>query len=379
MSKLKKLKVKSKEEIAKRYGSRMRVAADVAEELETIPRIPSRCLWLNHKLGGGLPYGRVTELFGFESTGKTLLALDFGYATQQLGGVVLWADGERQFDYHWAQKNGLDLAKLVVLESNAIEIMSDWAKDTAMYWRSKLTNNEPILFVCDSIASMESQAKINGDMEDGKAAMGNRAKAFDEFYRLRNDMFVSLGITVIMINQVRNKLNTSMFESNETTPGGNATKFYASVRIALNKGAQIKGRLNNGKWVDDKTNDKSRKIGQTVYVGIPKNKTFPPANNTKTEVYFLDTKSGYTGFDRYSELLDILLDEGVVTKKGTRYYYKDKEICNGQDNFTQALIDRPVMRKNIINKSSIATISKAASRLAELKSNLFDVNDFLNN
>src|SRR5690606_7362946 len=135
-------------------------------------------------------------------------------------------------------------------DSNDIEGFSDWCRDTILMYRSKLVKNEPILLVLDSIAALECLENLNKDQLDGKAEMGNRAKAIYRFFRYRANFFKQMGVCVILINQVRKKLGASMFENAETTPGGDSTKFYASYRIGLNSGKQIKGKLVNGEFKD---------------------------------------------------------------------------------------------------------------------------------
>tara|TARA_B110000467_G_scaffold154212_1_gene165290 strand:- start:491 stop:1138 length:648 start_codon:yes stop_codon:yes gene_type:complete len=212
-------------------------------------------------------------------------------------------------------------------------------------------------------------------MDGASAKMGNRAKAIDEMWRTRNKIFSKCGVIVIAINQVRNKLGASMFESNETTPGGNATKFYSSIRVAINRGKQIKGKMEDGKWKDMTKGVGVRKVGQNVFVSFPKNKTHPPAGSRATQVNFLDTKAGYVGFDRYSGIDEILLEEEVITKKGSRFYYKDEEIANGAENFMKVFYENDKLRKRLLRKCSVLTIGKFNQRLTEITNNRYPVKD----
>lgn len=332
--------------------------------------LPSEALPLNWQLGGGIPYGRIVELFGYESTGKSLLAMNFCKVAQMLGGHVLWADAEQCFTGDWAITNGMNLEQLDVYGANDVEGISDWSRDMIIFYRAKLIRNEPIVLVVDSIAALECESNINSDDVEGKAQMGNRAKAIYQFYRKRTHFFKMMGVVVIMINQVRKKLGASMFESNETTPGGDSTKFYASLRISLAAGKQIKGKIVKGRFKED---TKGIKFGRTVYIGIAKNKVAPPRSNIKSQVHFIDGILGYVGYARYHGLEEILVTEGVVKKKGSYYYYKDHSICNGDEAFLRFLNDNPDKRKLLIGKAPINTVSKTKAKIEALTTNLFPV------
>lgn len=174
--------------------------------------LPSRSLYLNYTMGGGIPYGRICEIFGGESSGKTLVAMDFGYVAQYLGGVILWNDAEQAFDPHWAEANGLRLDRIIINNETSIEKISDWAADHCVFWRSKLTENQPIVLVTDSTAALDCEANINSKQTDAKAEMGNRAKALYKYLRIRNQLFAELGVIVIFINQLRKKVGATMWE-----------------------------------------------------------------------------------------------------------------------------------------------------------------------
>lgn len=187
-------------------------ASDISVPSEDTLWLPSRSLYLNYTMGGGIPYGRICEIYGGESSGKSLVAMDFCYSAQYLGGIALWNDAEQAFDPHWAIENGLDLEKIVVYNETSIEKISDWAVDQCIYWRSKLTANQPIVLVTDSIAALDCEANINSKQLDAKAEMGNRAKALYKYLRIRNQLFAELGVVVIFINQLRKKVGASLFE-----------------------------------------------------------------------------------------------------------------------------------------------------------------------
>ena len=368
-----KLKILTEPELRKKYTGDK--ASNLISYYDNSLRLPSRCLWLNWQLGGGTPYGKILEIFGYESTGKSLLALDFAYTTQALGGIVLWADIEDCFDSRWAKENGLDPERIELYLGNDIEGFSDWARDMILFYRSKLIHNEPILLVCDSIAALECLDNINSDQLNSKAEMGNRAKIIYRMYRTRNKLFSQYGVSIIMINQVRKKVGASMFEASETTPGGDATKFFASQRLALIRSTQIKGLIKEGEFIEDKSN--GIKIGQNVIVRVEKNKTSFPKHSVKTEVYFLPTKSGYVGFSRYMGFDEILLEHKIIIKQGNSYVYKKKKetitLCVGRDNILKEIEKNEDARAFFIRKLDINTISKTREKLAALKINLYKI------
>ena len=332
--------------------------------------LPSRCIPLNWQLGGGIPYGKIIEVMGYESTGKSLLAMDFCYAAQKLGGKVLWDDAEGSFDLYWAEKNGLSVNDIELYTDNDIEGFSDWARDMILYHRSKLVNNEPIVLVVDSIAAMECLENIDSDQNDGKSEMGKRAKVLYQFYRKRNSYFMKYGVIVIMINQVRDKVGAGLYEAAEQTPGGKSTRFYASQRLGLIRSRQIKGVMGKKGFRED---IKGVKFGQNIILSVQKNKVAPPRSNVKTKVYFLDDIHGYVGYDRYEGLQEILLNLRVIKQKGSRYYYKGSLLCNGKDNLIPFLHDNPKIRAKLIKKTGINTISRLKETLASLGHNLYPV------
>jgi len=365
MSKAASIKVLSDSQLLKKYPKAGK-ASIVAVTPENALRLPCRIIALNYQLNGGIPYGKILEVFGEESTGKSLLALDFAYCCEQLGGEIIWADAENAFDGLWFQKNGLNLEKINLLpEETAIEIISDWCRDTILAVRSRLTKNEPILFVLDSLAALDCLENINSSQVDSKAEMGNRAKAIYKFLRTRNQFLAEHGACVILINQLRRKVGASKFEDPDTTPGGAACKFYASQRLGLIRGKQIKKKI-NGIEV---------KVGQNVFLRTKKDKTGPPRSTTPSQVYFIGTKSNPTGFNKYHSLHELLVQLGVIQRKkgASKYFYKDKMIANGEDDFYKTLRDNEELRKRVIKASGINTISRAQDKISSLSKNLFPI------
>ena len=329
--------------------------------------IPSRFLALNDQWGGGAHYGKIHEIFGEESSGKSLSALDFAYCTQKLGGVVLWADSEYAFTKDWARQNGINLSKVELFQEKAIEVISDWSVDMGMHYRSQLVNNEPILLVVDSIAALSCLANLNGYQQDEKAEMGNRAKAIDGWLRTRNGIYEKLGVTVLLINQLRAKIGASLFEDPDTTPGGRATRFYASIRVGFYGGKQITSKVNG---VEER-------VGRVTSIRIKKNKVAPPKPTIKgAEVFFHPDYKEPVGFNKYFGLPELLQQHGVISRKkgSSKYMMGDEVIANGELAFLKKLKNDTEFRKMLIDQTDINTISKTKAQLKGINENLYPVN-----
>lgn len=361
------LKIKSAAALRKKYSG-SGTAGDIVVSAEDMLWLPSRFLALNDLMGGGIPFGKILELFGEESSGKSLIAFDFAYCAQALGGVVLWADSEFAFTREWAIQNGLDLDRVELYQEKSIETISDWVLDMALYYRSILTNNEPILFVTDSVAALECLENLDSSQMDAKAEMGNRAKAMDKFLRTRNGTLDKLGVPTILINQLRSKVGASKFEDPDTTPGGKAAKFYASIRLGVYGGKQIKGKVNG---YEDR-------VGRVSSIRVKKNKVAPPKPTIKSaEVYFHPEYKEPIGFSKYFGLVEILERKGVITRKkgASRYYIKDKMIANGEKALDKLIKEDTQFRKKMIRKSGINTISRTQVKINKQTTNLYDVNN----
>jgi len=350
-------------QMAKKYAG-----SGLASEISIMPEkslwLPSRSLYLNYTMGGGIPYGKVCEIFGGESSGKSLVAMDFGYSAQYLGGMLLWNDAEQSFDPGWAQQNGVNLERTIIYNETAIEKISDWAADMSVTWRSKLKANEPIVIVTDSIAALDCEANINSAQLDAKAEMGNRAKALYKYLRIRNQLFAELGIIVIFINQLRKKVGATMFEDPDTTPGGDAMKFFASQRLAFfRKKGIYEGTGDNKVW-----------LGNEVSVRLKKNRVAPPRPTFTTEIYF-NKEYGAVGFDRYHNMVELFEKTGVVTrsKGSSRYYLKDQELANGHDNFQELIEEDVELRGKLLRRAKINTISQTEKKLERISENRYPV------
>ena len=356
------IKVPTKNELAKKYGQITSVASDI-HDVELL--LPSTFLALNYQLGGGIPYGKILEIAGEESSGKTLIAYNFAYACQQLGGHVIWIDAEHCWTNAWALANNIDLDRVTVIHSTKIEEVSDVSADLCIYYRSILTNNEPILLVTDSIAALDCSDNIDAKMTEGKAEMGGRAKALYKYFRIRNELFSSLGITQIYINQLRTALNVGFGKDNSTTTGGAALKFYASIRLAFYA----------GKTLTIKSKGKDRKVGKLVTIRLLKNKVAPPRPTiSKIPVYF-NEKFHEIGFDRYFGLEDVLIENDVIENNRGSYKYKGKLIARGEEKFIKALEDDKELRRKLLKKAKINTISTTKDKLEAINTNLFTISD----
>lgn len=357
----KKIKVPSLRDIQKKFPGQY-IAAQVDET--KMPWLPTRCLAFNKVTGGGIPFGKILELFGEESSGKTLLAYDFAYCAQYLNGIVLWVDAEQSFTNSWAEANGLDLQRVIVYRDTSIEKISDWIAMQALYWRSQLTHNEPILLVVDSISALDTDNNINSEMDQASADMGNRAKAIYKYFRIRNEMLYSLGITQVYINQLRKNLKAGMFEDPDTTPGGKALAFYAHIRIGMYGGKQLTKKING----------KERKIGRITSIRTKKNKVAPPGPTLKGTPIYNNPKYVDVGIDRLHFLDEILVEEEVVEKnKAGVFTFKGKTLCRGAEKFTKLLAEDDELRRKLIRKAHINTLGATKKLLESIETNLYPV------
>lgn len=358
------IKVLSLKALAKKYPG-----SGIASEVmgDTQLWLPSTFLLLNERMGGGIPYGKMIEIFGMESSGKSLLAFNFAYSAQQLGGVVIWIDAEAAYTKEWAVLNGLDNSRVDLFQENKIEVISDFIMDKVIYWRSVLTNNEPILLITDSIASLECLENMNSSHQDAKAEMGNRAKQIDKMLRTRNPLLSDLGICSIFINQVRAKIGASKFEDPDTTPGGKATAFYASIRLGVYGGKQITGKIKG----------KEARVGRVSTIRFIKNKVAPPKASIKgAEVYFDPRfQEENIGFKKYFGLAELLVELGVLErKKGASWYtFKGKNFANGDKKLLQILEKDDDLRRKLIRRAGINTISATQKKIDSLSENLYPI------
>lgn len=356
------LKVPTLNELNRKYGSLIKMKASEVEDHNLW--LPSTFFALNHQWGGGIPFGKIAEVAGEESSGKSLIAYNFAYTCQQLGGHVIWVDAEQSWMNSWAEANGVDPDRVTVVNDTRIEYVSDVVADLAIYIRSQLTHNEPILLVVDSVAAMDCSDNIDAKMVEGKAEMGGRAKALYKYFRIRNELFYKLGVTQIYINQVRTALNVGFGKDNTTTTGGAALKFWASIRVAFFAGRNI----------TVKSKGRERKAGKLVTLRVLKNKVAPPKPTiSKCPVYF-NPKLHDIGFDRYFYLDEVFAEEEVIEKaNGGVIKYKGEKIARGEEKFRELIESNDDLRRKLLKRAGINTIGATRKKLESISINLFPV------
>ncbi|MEI9942244.1 MAG: recombinase RecA [Pseudomonadota bacterium] len=297
---------------------------------EPIAVIPSGALVLDEALGvGGYPRGRVIEIFGPESSGKTTLTLHAIAEAQRAGGVAAFIDAEHAFDLRYAQGIGIDLKKLLMSQPDCGE--------QALEIAEALTRSGAVdLVVVDSVAALVPKAEIEGDM--GDAHMGLQARLMSQALRKLTAIASKTGTTLIFINQLRQKIGV-VFGNPETTTGGNALKFYASVRLDVRR----TGKVTIGENV----------VGNRTRVKVVKNKCAPPF----TEAEF-DIRWG-TGIDSGADLVEAAALAGVLEKNGSHYLFDGKSVGQGRDKTRDAILTEPALFQAVRQKTLEALPSQA--------------------
>ncbi len=299
-------------------GAIMRLGED---KIEDIPVISTGSVGLNMALGvGGYPRGRVIEIYGPESSGKTTLAIHAMAEVQKQGGIAAIIDAEHAFDRFYAEKLGVDVENLLIAQPDcgeqALEIADELIRSSAVD-----------LVVIDSVAALTPKAEIEGDMGDNK--LGLQARLMSQALRKLTATINKTQTTCIFINQLREKIGV-MFGNPETTTGGNALKFYASVRMDIRKIGQIK----SGEDI----------IGNQVRVKVVKNKVAPPFKKAEFDLMFNE------GISKIGELVDLGVELGIVKKAGSFYNYNDSKLAQGRDAVKQVLHDNPDLADEIEGK-----------------------------
>lgn len=296
-------------------GAIMRLGED---KIEDVAVIPTGSVGLNVALGvGGYPRGRVIEIYGPESSGKTTLAIHAMAETQKQGGIAAIIDAEHAFDRFYAEKLGVDTDNLLIAQPDCGEQALDIADELI---RSSAVD----LVVIDSVAALTPKAEIEGDMGDNK--VGLQARLMSQALRKLTATINKTQTTCIFINQLREKIGV-MFGNPETTPGGNALKFYASVRLDIRKIGQIK--------------DGDNVIGNQVRVKVIKNKVAPPFRKAEFDLMFNE------GISKVGELIDLGTENGIITKSGSFYSYEGNKIAQGRDAAKNVLRDNPDLADEI--------------------------------
>ena len=300
-------------------GSIMRLADGAA--IEEVQVVSTGSLGLDIALGvGGLPRGRVIEIYGPESSGKTTMTLQVIAEMQKLGGTCAFIDAEHALDVGYAQKLGVNLNDLLISQPDTGE--------QALEIKDALVRSGSVdLIVIDSVAALTPKAEIEGDM--GDSLPGLQARLMSQALRKLTGSINRTDTTVIFINQIRMKIGV-MFGSPETTTGGNALKFYASVRLDIRRTGSIKA----GDEV----------IGNETKVKVVKNKVAPPFKEAHFDILY------GAGTSREGEILDLGADCKIVEKSGSWYSYNGEKIGQGKDNARNFLIERPALAHEIENK-----------------------------
>lgn len=321
--KLKALQI-AMDKIDKTYGrgSIMKMGDDSIEDVEVIP---TGSIALDYALGvGGYPRGRIIEIYGPESSGKTTLAIHAIAEAQKQGGIAAIIDAEHAFDRFYAEKLGVDVNNLWISQPDngeqALEIADQLIRSSAID-----------IIVIDSVAALTPKAEIEGEMGDSK--MGLQARLMSQALRKLTATISKTNTTCIFINQLRDKLGV-MFGSPETTTGGNALKFYSSVRIDIRRIGQIK--------------DGEEVLGNQTRVKVVKNKVAPPFRKAEFEILFGQ------GISKIGEIIDLGVQYGIVKKSGSWFSYEDSKIGQGRETAKRTLVDNPELAEEIEAKIAAA-------------------------
>jgi len=282
------------------------------DRVEDVAVIPTGSVTLNLALGvGGYPRGRVIEIFGPESSGKTTLAIHAMAEVQRQGGIAAIIDAEHAFDRFYAEKLGVDTDSLLIAQPDSGE--------QALAIADELIRSAAVdLVVIDSVAALTPKAEIDGEMGDNK--VGLQARLMSQALRKLTATINKTQTTCIFINQLREKIGV-MFGNPETTTGGNALKFYASVRLDIRRVSQIK--------------DGDEVIGNQVRVKVVKNKVAPPFKKAEFDLMFDE------GISRSGEIVDLGVAKGILTKSGSWFSYNGQKLAQGRDAVKKLLRENP--------------------------------------
>ena len=305
------------EKIEKNFGkgSIMKMGNENIEQIEVIP---TGSIGLNAALGvGGYPRGRIIEIYGPESSGKTTLAIHAIAEAQKMGGIAAFIDAEHAFDRFYAAKLGVDVDNLLISQPDdgeqALEIADQLIRSSAID-----------IIIIDSVAALTPRAEIEGDMGENK--VGLQARLMSQALRKLTGTVSKTQATCIFINQPREKIGVT-FGNPETTTGGNALKFYSSVRIDIRPGQTIK----NGDEV----------IGRQTKVKVVKNKVAPPFRRAEFDIMFGE------GISRAGEIIDLGVELEIIKKSGSWFSYNGTKLAQGRDAAKQAILDNPELAEEL--------------------------------
>ena len=307
-------------------GSIMQMSS---ESVENVPVIPTGSITLDVALGvGGYPKGRVIEIYGPESSGKTTLAIHAIAEAQKAGGIAAFIDAEHAFDSFYAQKLGVDVDNLLISQPDngeqALEIADSLIRSSAID-----------IIVIDSVAALTPKAEIEGEMGDSK--MGLQARLMSQALRKLTASISKTKTVCIFINQLRDKIGV-VYGNPETTTGGNALKFYSSVRIDIRRASVIK--------------DGEEQLGTRTKVKVVKNKVAPPFKRAEFDIMFGE------GISKIGEIVDLGVDYGIIRKAGSWFSYGDQKIGQGRDSVKELLSTNEELRAEIEEKLREAMTQK---------------------
>lgn len=292
------------------------------QAIEDVDAISSGSLGLDIALGvGGYPRGRVIEIYGPESSGKTTLTLHAIAEAQKAGGIAAFIDAEHAFDRFYAEKLGVDLENLIISQPDngeqALEIADNLVRSGAID-----------IIVVDSVAALTPKSEIEGEMGDSK--MGLHARLMSQALRKLTASISKTNCTMIFINQLREKIGV-MFGNPETTTGGNALKFYASVRLDIRRSTQIK-------------DSNSNVMGNKTRVKVVKNKVAPPFRTAEFDIMYGE------GVSKVGEILDLAVEHDIVKKSGSWFSYEDTKLGQGRDAVKSLIKDNPDLMDELEEK-----------------------------
>ncbi|MDE5684988.1 MAG: recombinase RecA [Paramuribaculum sp.] len=311
-------------------GSIMKLGDEVIEDVDVIP---TGSISLNYALGvGGFPRGRIIEIYGPESSGKTTLAIHAIAEAQKAGGIAAMIDAEHAFDRFYAEKLGVDVNNLLIAQPDngeqALEIAEQLIRSAAVD-----------ILVVDSVAALTPKNEIEGDM--GERNVGLQARLMSQAMRKLTGAISRTNTTCIFINQLREKIGV-MFGPSETTTGGNALKFYATVRIDIRSSSTIK--------------DGEDILGRHTKVKVVKNKVAPPFRRAEFDIMFGE------GISRSGEIIDLGVEYGIIQKSGSWFSYGGSKLAQGRDAAKRVVMDNPELADELEEKIMAAMKAKSDER-----------------